>query len=120
MDYMDMINTESMRKSVFNCCGNNADKEKIYKHKLFAILCRLLDELELTQVETAKILGTHQPNLSKILGGQLRLVSSDKLIAWITTLGADVQTKVIFYPRKRLGITVELCEDPADALHDHY
>jgi predicted XRE-type DNA-binding protein len=110
---------EHIRSKIFSGDGHNDIKEKMYKRKLFSILCMIIGELQLTQIETARLLRVHQPNLSKILRGQLRLVSSEKLISWITILGADVQTKVILYPQERRGVTVEWCEDDTCQMFAH-
>jgi len=97
--------------NVFSDMGHSDAKEKLQKSRLISILDQYIKELRLTQVQASRILGIDQSNLSKILRGQLRLVTSDKLVSWIEKLGADVEIKVIFHPREKRGITVTWCPD---------
>ena len=50
----------------------------------------------MTQVQAARLLGTDQPTLSKILRGRSASLSLDKLVAWLVILGRSVEIRV--YP----------------------
>jgi predicted XRE-type DNA-binding protein len=44
---------------------------------------------KLTQQEAARLCGTDQPTLSKVLRGRMESVTIDRLTAWLTALGRD-------------------------------
>ncbi|MGY4509769.1 XRE family transcriptional regulator [Bradyrhizobium sp. USDA 3650] len=52
----------------------NADEYQV-KAALIVQLKRLMAEREITQTEAAKLVGVKQPNISKLLRGQFKLVS---------------------------------------------
>ena len=49
---------------------------------------------ELTQQAAARICGTDQPTLSKILRGRMESVTIDRLAAWLTALGRTVEIRI--------------------------
>ena len=51
-------------------------------------------EKGMTQVQAARLLGTDQPTLSKVLRGRTESVSLDKLVSWLVTLGRSVEIRV--------------------------
>ncbi len=51
-------------------------------------------EKGMTQVQAARLLGTDQPTLSKVLRGRTSSVSLDKLISWLVILGRSVEIRV--------------------------
>jgi predicted XRE-type DNA-binding protein len=48
----------------------------------------------LSQVQAAKLCGTDQPTLSKVLRGRIESVSLEKLFGWLLALGRSVQVRV--------------------------
>jgi predicted XRE-type DNA-binding protein len=48
----------------------------------------------LTQQEAARLCGTDQPTLSKVLRGRMESVTIDRLAAWLTALGRTVEIHV--------------------------
>ncbi len=48
----------------------------------------------LTQKGAAKLCGTDQPTLSKVLRGRMESVTIDRLAAWLTALGRTVEIRV--------------------------
>jgi len=62
----------------------------------------------LTQVETARILGTRQPKVSELLTGRLDGFSIERLIRYLNALGRDVQIIVTPKPRSRARATVKV------------
>ncbi|WP_369726391.1 MULTISPECIES: helix-turn-helix domain-containing protein [unclassified Bradyrhizobium] len=71
------------------------------KAALIVQLKRLTAEREITQTEAAKLVGVKQPNLSKLLRGQFKLVSVEKLLRMLTSFDQDVETKV--KPHRKRG-----------------
>jgi predicted XRE-type DNA-binding protein len=48
----------------------------------------------LTQIEAARICGTDQPTLSKVLRGRMESITIDRLSSWLTSLGRTVEIRV--------------------------
>jgi predicted XRE-type DNA-binding protein len=55
---------------------------------------------KLTQQQAAKLCGTDQPTLSKILRGRMESVTIDRLTLWLTALGRTVEIHVRPYNAK--------------------
>jgi predicted XRE-type DNA-binding protein len=49
---------------------------------------------KLTQALAARLCGTDQPTLSKVLRGRMESVTIDRLAGWLTALGRNVEIKV--------------------------
>jgi predicted XRE-type DNA-binding protein len=75
----------------------------LIKAKLASKISEIVRDKELTQVETARILGLTQPKVSALFRGQFRGISERKLIECLTTLGRDVEIVVKDAPRRRTG-----------------
>ncbi len=58
---------------------------------------------KLTQKQAAKVCGTDQPTLSKVLHGRMDSVTIDRLAHWLTALGQDVEITVRPAPATRHG-----------------
>ncbi|WP_407121119.1 helix-turn-helix domain-containing protein [Bradyrhizobium sp. STM 3561] len=56
---------------------------------------------ELSQVAATKLVEMKQPDLSKLLRGQLKLVSVEKLLRMLTAFGQDVEITV--KPHRKRG-----------------
>ena len=68
-----------------------ADAEThLLKAKLVNRLQQVIGEQKLTQTAVAKRLGISQPDVSRLLKGQFRDVSVERLIRLLTRLGCDV------------------------------
>jgi predicted XRE-type DNA-binding protein len=75
------------------------------EHQLKAVLVvqlkRLIAERKLTQVAAAKLMEVKQPDLSKVLRGDFRLVSVEKLMLMLTAFSQDVEITV--RPHRKRG-----------------
>ncbi len=82
--------------------------ELAVKSDLITLLSRAIRTSKLTQHEAAKLCGTDQPTLSKVLRGRLDSVTIDRLTRWIVALGGRVCITVE-QPRhpKKGSITVQ-------------
>src|SRR5438132_370774 len=59
---------------------------------------------KLTQQEAAKLCGTDQPTLSKMLRGRMESVTIDRLAGWLTALGRTVEIHILpFDSKSRTG-----------------
>lgn len=78
----------------------NAEEHQL-KAALVVQLKRLMAERQLTQTEAAKLVEMKQPDLSKLLRGQLRLVSVEKLMRMLTAFDQDVEIRL--KPHRKRG-----------------
>jgi predicted XRE-type DNA-binding protein len=85
------------------------------EHQLKAVLVvqlkHLIAERGLSQVATAKLVEMKQPDLSKLLRGQLKLVSVEKLLRMLTAFDQDVEITV--KPHRKRGETGRITFIPA-------
>ena len=71
------------------------DAEEHYlKAELVLRLAKAIRALGLTQRVAARRLRTTQPELSKILGGKFSEISLERLVRFLTALGADIEIRV--------------------------
>lgn len=77
-----------------------ATAELTVKSTLIRTIGDTIKERELTQQEAAKLCGTDQPSLSKVLRGRMESITIDKLAAWLIALGRTVEIHVRPYDRK--------------------
>lgn len=98
--------------NVFADLGRPDPEERAYKADLIMVLESIIKRRALTQVETAKLCGTDQGTLSKVLRGRVGLVSTDRLIRWIGCLGGSVRITVDDTPGHAVE-PVSVCFCPA-------
>jgi predicted XRE-type DNA-binding protein len=95
--------------NVFKDMESHDADMKLQKSRLISALGQLIKDKGLTQKDAARLLGEDQSNLSKILRGHLRLVTSDRLLNWINRLGANVEIKITScHKEQKPGIFIEL------------
>ena len=78
----------------------NAEEHQL-KAALVVQLKRLMAEREITQTEAASLVEMKQPDLSKLLRGQFKLVSVEKLMRMLTAFDQDVEITV--KPHRKRG-----------------
>ena len=64
-------------------------------------IAKLIKQEGLTQAEAAKRMGISQPDVSKMLKGQFRPFSLERLMRFLNALGQDVEITVKAPPRRR-------------------
>jgi predicted XRE-type DNA-binding protein len=64
------------------------------KSTLITAIGETIKRRKLTQREAARLCHTDQPTLSKILRGRMESVTIDRLAAWLTALGRDIEIVV--------------------------
>jgi predicted XRE-type DNA-binding protein len=77
-----------------------ATAELTVKSSLITTISDTIKERKLTQQEAARLCGTDQPTLSKVLRGRMESITIDKLAAWLNALGRTVEIHVRPYDRK--------------------
>ena len=76
-------------------------EELTAKSTLILAMKTIMNERPLTQKQAAKVCGTDQPTLSKVLHGRMESVTLDRLAHWLTALGQDVEITVRPAPATR-------------------
>jgi len=85
---------ENGSRNVFKDLGvPNAD-EHFVKAQLVFKIDTLMKERGLKQVETAELFGIRQPDISKMLRGQFRQFSVERLLRFLVALDQDVEIVV--------------------------
>jgi len=74
--------------------------EMTAKSSLIDAIGETIERRKLTQIEAARLCGTDQPTLSKVLRGRMESVTIDRLAAWLTALGRTVEIRVRPYDRR--------------------
>ena len=80
----------------------NAGEHQL-KAALIVQLKRQITERGLTQVAAAQLVEMKQPDLSKLMRGQFRLASVEKLMRMLTAFDQDVE--ITLKPRRKRGET---------------
>ena len=99
---MKEIPYEKSSGNVFADLGFTAAEtaELTVKSSLITTISDTIKERKLTQLEAARLCGTDQPTLSKVLRGRMESVTIDRLAAWLNALGHTVEIHVRPYDRK--------------------
>src|SRR5476649_2902768 len=99
-----MTHNIKMKKSsgnVFADLGFKDAKERLVKAKLALKINQLLEEKELNQVSSAKLLGINQPKISALANGRLKEFSIERLFEFLNKLDQDVEIFVHARPKNR-------------------
>ena len=100
---MDKIKIKRGSGNVFADLGRPDAEAHLLKAKLVSRIDEIIRQRGLKQVEAAKLLGLSQPDVSRLLRGNFREYSVERLLRLLLALGRDVQI-VIREPRsKRQG-----------------
>jgi len=85
---------ESGSQNVFKDLGvRNAD-EHLVKAQLVFKIDAIMKKRRLKQVETAELFGVRQPDVSKMLRGEFRQFSVERLLRFLVALDQDVEIVV--------------------------
>jgi len=91
------IPVERSGGNVFEDLGLRDSAELLVKSEIAARISSIMDRRRLTQVETAKLLGVDQADVSDLVRGKLKGFSTDRLFRFLNALGQDVE---ISLPRR--------------------
>jgi predicted XRE-type DNA-binding protein len=80
--------------NVFADIGLPNAEEHLIKAHLVLKIDRLLKARALKQVEAARLFGVKQPDISKMLRGDFRQFSVERLMRFLVALGQDVEIVV--------------------------
>jgi predicted XRE-type DNA-binding protein len=82
------------RRKVFKDLGVPNAEEHLVKAQLVSKIDAIMTERRLKQVEAAGLLGIKQPDVSKMLRGEFRQVSVERLLRFLVALEQDVEIVV--------------------------
>ena len=94
----DEIKVEQGSGNVFADLGIPNAEAHLLKAEIVTRIDRIIRQRGLKQAEAAKLLGLSQPDVSRLLRGNFRAYSMERLLRLLTALGRDVQI-VIREPR---------------------
>lgn len=80
--------------NVFADLGFADAETHLLKAQLVTRIQRAIDAQKLTQVAAAKVMGLSQPDVSRLLHGQFRDMSVERLMRLLTRLGCDVDITI--------------------------
>ena len=92
------IKIERGSGNVFADLGRPDAEAHLLKAELVTRIDKIIRQRGLKQVEAAKLLGLSQPDVSRLLRGDFREYSMERLLRLLTALGRDVEI-VIREPR---------------------
>ena len=98
----DDIAVERGSGNVFADLGLPDADAHIVKAELVSRIEDIVSQRGMTQTEAARLLGLSQPDVSKLLRGDFRQYSLERLFRLLTTLGRDIEI-VIRQPRSASG-----------------
>ncbi|MDE0144749.1 MAG: helix-turn-helix transcriptional regulator [Nitrospira sp.] len=95
----DKMKIERGSGNVFADLGHPDAEAHLLKAKLVTRIDAIIRQRGLTQVAAAKLLGLSQPDVSRLLRGNFREFSVERLLRLLMALGRDVEI-VIRAPRR--------------------
>ena len=85
---------ETSSGNVFKDLGVPGPEEHVVKAQLVFKIHTLMKARRLTQVEAATLFGVRQPDVSKMLRGEFRQFSVERLLRFLVALDQDVEIVV--------------------------
>ena len=101
--------------NVFADLGLAESDQLLAKAELARQIASIATHRHLTQVETARILGTTQPKVSALFGGRLAGFSMERLVRFLNALDRDVLIVVKPKPRSRKHATTRVTDSKGRA-----
>ena len=110
----DHISVKRGGKNLFVDLGYADPETHLLKAGLVTRIRDIISESKLTQTEAAERMGLSQPDVSRLLRGQFRDVSVERLMRMLTKLGCDVDIVIRGHGQtKKAGDTIHLHALPA-------
>ena len=106
-----MVTREKFHKSsgnVFADIGLPDAGEHLVKAKLVFKIDGLMRERGLKQIEAAELLGVKQPDISKMLRGDFRQFSVERLMRFLVALGQDVEIVIKPHQDKKVAAALHV------------
>jgi predicted XRE-type DNA-binding protein len=94
--------------NVFKDIGLANPEEHLVKAQLVYKIDTILKKRRLTQVEAARLFGVKQPDISKMLRGEFRQFSVERLMRFLVALNQNVAIVVTPHRNKRYAPTLHV------------
>jgi predicted XRE-type DNA-binding protein len=94
--------------NVFADLGYGEPDMHLLKAQLVSRIDEIMTERKLTQMQAAQTMGISQPDISRLLKGQFREVSVERIIRLLTRLGCEVDIVIKQPGRKRASSIIHL------------
>lgn len=104
-------NYEIGSDNVFADIGLPNAEEHLVKAQLVFKIDGLMKGRRLTQVQAAKLFGVKQPDVSKMLRGDFRQFSVERLLRFLVALGQDVEIVVKPHKDSRKAAALRVMDD---------
>ncbi|MBF0110469.1 MAG: XRE family transcriptional regulator [Magnetococcales bacterium] len=97
----DKTDFQESSGNVFADLGLPNPDEPLVKAQLVSRINDIIDELDLTQSEAAKLLGVDQPKVSALVRGRLAGFSLERLFGFLNALSCNVQIVIKRRPQSQ-------------------
>jgi predicted XRE-type DNA-binding protein len=87
----DRITVEESSGNIFADIGLSKPEERLAKAALAIRISEAIRARRLSQSHVARLFGTDQPSISRLLRGQLSGFSTEHLMCFLTILGRDAE-----------------------------
>ncbi len=91
---MSKLDYEVSSGNVYKDLGFEDSAEMKIKAEAVRMLAKFIDDSGMTQQDVADILGIDQPKISRILRGQFRGISLERIMSFMLALGNDINITV--------------------------
>jgi predicted XRE-type DNA-binding protein len=99
----DDIGVKRGDRNVFADLGQPDAAAHMLKAELVAQIDRIIRERRMTQKQAAELLGLSQPDISRLLRGNFRQYSVERLLRLLTLLGRDIDITIRKAAARRPG-----------------
>lgn len=108
---MSKENDNSIRRgssNLFADLGYSDPDTHLLKAQLVSRIDEIMSDKKLTQIQAAQVMGISQPDVSRLLKGQFRDISVERILRLLTRLGCEVDIVVKSPGRKRPSSVIHL------------
>jgi predicted XRE-type DNA-binding protein len=88
-------------ENIFADLGRPDADTHFLKAQIVSEIYRLISQRKLTQTKAGELMGISQPEVSRMLKGNFREYSIDRLMGFLTAFDRDVE--IVVHPRRKAG-----------------
>ncbi len=100
---------EAGSDNIFRDLGFLNAEEHLVKARLVLKIDTIMKKRRLKQVEAARLFGVRQPDVSKMLRGEFRQFSVERLLRFLVALGQDVEIVVKPHRDRKHAPALHVC-----------
>lgn len=106
---MSHTDYEEGSDNIFRDLGFPNAEEHLVKAQLVLKIDTIMKKRRLKQVEAARLFGVRQPDVSKMLRGEFRQFSVERLLRFLVALGQDVAIVVKPHRNRKHAPALHVC-----------